>query len=249
MFARGFVGWGKPGATEYGVPPLARLRRVSLRQNCSIESPDFVAVHESAYGRKADIAPTGLLAYVLTEALQFDVSGGKIMAQKLSGGCACGAIHYECSADPVLMLNCHCRDCQQASGSAYAAIVVVSKTALQIRGEPRYHKVRADGHASFRNGWFYPGDRGSRMSCLLLCRSPPFPDAESQSKDVKEAARVLATGPCHQRQQRRRSRYRLYDLGTAARWRLACHRRSLPQQSPRSTCRARRATQNSNDVL
>jgi hypothetical protein len=39
------------------------------------------------------------------------------------------------------MLNCHCRDCQQASGSAYAAIVVVPKTAVQIRGEPRYHKV------------------------------------------------------------------------------------------------------------
>jgi len=54
------------------------------------------------------------------------------MAQKLSGGCACGAIHYECSADPVLMLNCHCRDCQQASGSAYAAIVVLPKSAVQI---------------------------------------------------------------------------------------------------------------------
>ena len=39
------------------------------------------------------------------------------------------------------MLNCHCRDCQQASGSAYAAIVVVPKAAVQIRGEPRYHKV------------------------------------------------------------------------------------------------------------
>jgi hypothetical protein len=39
------------------------------------------------------------------------------------------------------MLNCHCRDCQQASGSAYAAIVVVPKTAVQFRGEPRYHKV------------------------------------------------------------------------------------------------------------
>jgi hypothetical protein len=63
------------------------------------------------------------------------------MAQKLSGGCACGAIHYECSADPVVMLNCHCRDCQQASGTAYAAIVVVPKSAVQIRGEPRYHKV------------------------------------------------------------------------------------------------------------
>ena len=63
------------------------------------------------------------------------------MAQKLSAGCVCGAIHYECSADPVIVLNCHCRDCQQASGSAYAAIVVVPKTAVQFRGEPRYHKV------------------------------------------------------------------------------------------------------------
>ena len=63
------------------------------------------------------------------------------MAQKISGGCACGAIHYECNADPVVMLNCHCRDCQRASGSAYAAVVVVPKNAVQMRGEPRYYKV------------------------------------------------------------------------------------------------------------
>jgi hypothetical protein len=74
------------------------------------------------------------------------VSGGKaigelIMAQRLSGGCACGAIRYECNVDPVLMLNCHCRDCQRASGSAYAAIVAVPKAAVEVHGEPRYHKV------------------------------------------------------------------------------------------------------------
>jgi hypothetical protein len=63
------------------------------------------------------------------------------MTQKLSGGCACGAIHYECHADPVMMLNCHCRDCQQASGSAYAAVVVVPKTAVKMRGEPRSHRI------------------------------------------------------------------------------------------------------------
>jgi len=63
------------------------------------------------------------------------------MAGKLSGGCACGAIHYECNADPLIMLNCHCRDCQQASGSAYAAIVAVPKAAVQMRGEPRYHRI------------------------------------------------------------------------------------------------------------
>ena len=63
------------------------------------------------------------------------------MPQKLSGGCACGAIRYECDADPIIMMNCHCRDCQKASGSGYAAIVVVPKAAIQIRGEQRYHKV------------------------------------------------------------------------------------------------------------
>jgi hypothetical protein len=63
------------------------------------------------------------------------------MAPKLSGGCACGAIRYECDLAPVMMLNCHCRDCQRASGSAYAAIVVVPKAAVHIRGEPRYHTV------------------------------------------------------------------------------------------------------------
>jgi hypothetical protein len=77
---------------------------------------------------------------------EFDIAlicrfGGTTMPQILSGGCACGDIHYECNADPVLMLNCHCRDCQQASGSAYAAIVAVPNAAVQIRGELRYHKI------------------------------------------------------------------------------------------------------------
>jgi hypothetical protein len=62
------------------------------------------------------------------------------MAQTLSGGCACGAIRYYATADPIVMLNCHCRDCQQASGSAYAAIMVVPKMAVQLQGEPRYYR-------------------------------------------------------------------------------------------------------------
>jgi hypothetical protein len=38
-----------------------------------------------------------------------------------TGGCACGAVRYECAAEPFMALNCHCRDCQRASGSAYAS--------------------------------------------------------------------------------------------------------------------------------
>jgi hypothetical protein len=61
------------------------------------------------------------------------------MTQKLHGGCACGAIKYEAAADPVTMLNCHCRHCQRASGSAYAAIVVFDKGAVTLSSEPKYH--------------------------------------------------------------------------------------------------------------
>src|SRR5207244_9714063 len=76
------------------------------------------------------------------------------MTQRLSGRCACGAIHYECNADPVIMLNGHCRDCQQASGSAYAAILAVPKAAVQLRGEPRYHKIVGRAGKSVERGIF-----------------------------------------------------------------------------------------------
>ncbi len=63
------------------------------------------------------------------------------MAGTISGGCACGAIRYECDVDPVLMLNCHCRDCQRSSGSAYAPVLVAPNSGVRMRGEPRYHRV------------------------------------------------------------------------------------------------------------
>jgi hypothetical protein len=39
------------------------------------------------------------------------------------------------------MFNCHCRDCQRASGSGYAAVVVVPKATVRVQGEPRYYKT------------------------------------------------------------------------------------------------------------
>ena len=75
------------------------------------------------------------------------------MGQNLSGGCACGAIRYETDADPVVMLNCHCRDCQQASGSAYAAFMVVPKASVRIRGEPRYHRIVGSGGKAVERGF------------------------------------------------------------------------------------------------
>ena len=61
------------------------------------------------------------------------------------GGCACGAIRYECTAPPLRMVNCHCRDCQRASGSAYSASLIVAAAAVRlVRGECKKHDVVAE---------------------------------------------------------------------------------------------------------
>ena len=73
--------------------------------------------------------------------------------RNLSGGCTCGAIRYVAEADPILMLNCHCRDCQRASGSAFAPIVVVPGASLEIQGELRYHAVVGGSGARVRRGF------------------------------------------------------------------------------------------------
>jgi len=63
------------------------------------------------------------------------------MSQIIAGGCACGAIRYETSADPTVMVNCHCRDCQRAGGSAYAPVIIFETKAVKLSGEPRYYKT------------------------------------------------------------------------------------------------------------
>jgi hypothetical protein len=69
-----------------------------------------------------------------------------------SGGCACEAVRYDCSTSPITMVNCHCRDCQRASGSAYSPTVVVpTATLVLVRGTPRYHEITvANGHVARR---------------------------------------------------------------------------------------------------
>jgi len=74
------------------------------------------------------------------------------MSRTLQGGCACGAVRYTASAAPLLMLNCHCRHCQQASGSAYAATVVLPVSSVQVTGEVRYFR-REGGHGAVERGF------------------------------------------------------------------------------------------------
>jgi len=72
---------------------------------------------------------------------------------KITGGCACGAIRYETDADPLATLNCHCRDCQRASGSAFAAVMALPKAAVTLTGEPRYYKAVGNAGRAVERGF------------------------------------------------------------------------------------------------
>ena len=84
------------------------------------------------------------------------------MSALFSGGCACGAIRYECSAAPLISFNCHCRDCQKATGSAFLPLIIVPTDALKItKGLPKYHAVKADSGRTISRGFCQ--DCGSTM--------------------------------------------------------------------------------------
>jgi hypothetical protein len=87
------------------------------------------------------------------------------MARTLSGGCACGAIRYDADAEPVFMVNCHCRDCQRASGSAYEAFIMFPKAAVHIHGKLRYRSTVGDAGQAVARG-FCP-NCGSRVATEL----------------------------------------------------------------------------------
>lgn len=85
------------------------------------------------------------------------------MQMPITGGCACGAIRYEAAVEPVMMFNCHCRDCQHATGGACANAVIFPAEAFRfVRGTPRYHDSEASSGGQHRRG--YCADCGSRLT-------------------------------------------------------------------------------------
>jgi len=84
------------------------------------------------------------------------------MATSFTGGCVCGAIRYEVNAEPIMMFNCHCRDCQRTSGGAFTPVVYVPAKAFKItKGSPRYYSTPS-GMAGHNKRGFCP-ECGSRL--------------------------------------------------------------------------------------
>ncbi len=62
-----------------------------------------------------------------------------------SGSCACGDIQYQCGSEPLAMFNCHCGQCQLASGGTFVSAALVKESALEFTsGEVKYFRSVGD---------------------------------------------------------------------------------------------------------
>ena len=62
-----------------------------------------------------------------------------------TGGCLCGAVRYESGGESIFSLQCHCRDCQRASGAAHVSAVRMPSASFRItRGSPKTYIAKSD---------------------------------------------------------------------------------------------------------
>ena len=53
----------------------------------------------------------------------------------IEGACQCGAVTYKLFEPPLLVVACHCRECQKLSTSAFSITAVVNSSAVEFHGE------------------------------------------------------------------------------------------------------------------
>ena len=64
----------------------------------------------------------------------------------IDGGCACGAVRYRLTSDPLFVHCCHCLNCQRQTGSAFVINMLIEADRLEVlEGEPQPVAVPRSG--------------------------------------------------------------------------------------------------------
>lgn len=63
---------------------------------------------------------------------------------KFTGGCLCGAVRYECAAEPAMAGICHCEDCRRSSGAGHSAHLAVTEDKVKLTGPTSSYSKPAD---------------------------------------------------------------------------------------------------------
>ena len=68
------------------------------------------------------------------------------MSAHREGGCACGAVRYRLTSEPLFVHCCHCLNCQRQTGSAFAVNILIEADRVELlEGEPQPVSVPRGG--------------------------------------------------------------------------------------------------------
>src|SRR5712691_12458335 len=67
------------------------------------------------------------------------------MSAAREGGCACGAVRYRLTSDPLFTNCCHCLNCQRQTGSAFVINLLIEADRVELlAGDPQPVDVPRD---------------------------------------------------------------------------------------------------------
>lgn len=88
----------------------------------------------------------------------------------IDGSCQCGQVTYRVESPPVIVVACHCSECQKQSASAFGISMLLPQDALEVVGELKIWERTGDS-GNVSRGHFCP-DCGVR----IFHSNPDLPD-------------------------------------------------------------------------
>lgn len=76
------------------------------------------------------------------------------MTYPIQGSCQCGSVTYQLKAAPLMVIACHCKECQKLSTSAFSITAMVTSDMVDFQGEMQ--------------DWSRPADSGN-ISAAKFC--------------------------------------------------------------------------------
>ena len=108
-----------------------------------------------------------------------------------TGGCTCGAVRYEVTAEPVRSFQCQCRDCQRDTGAGHASVAVFPRAAMRVTGDVVENLRVADSGAETGKHQENPGLRRDRPGMAELAGGEQDQRERDQHDDGADQGRKI----------------------------------------------------------
>lgn len=75
------------------------------------------------------------------------------MKTKFTGKCLCGAVHFNVTAAPVVVAQCHCEECRRLSGTGHSIGAMFPRAGVVIEGAFAEHSYQGALGATVTKGF------------------------------------------------------------------------------------------------